>query len=377
MVEHTAVLERHPQLYFSDGDVVLAAKVSSTTSSESRPTYQLCRVHRPVLRHNSTVFANLFADAAPGELYDDVPLVEMIGDTAEALASLLTFIYNPSDVNVRRWDPDTPIAVSPTVRIANKYLVDALHGYLVRKVKEDWPLTLEDWDRREAEIEAMRHAEYTSGPRPSSSKPLAQAVPEPAAAIRFALEFGCPEILPAAFYQLARTDVGKDWDEPRSYSVSRDTPARWSLLEAPDLLRCLRGAKKISYHTASVMSDDTFTEILGPHSCLPWWENAGFPGDVRDEVDGERRSEDYPCYVLLRSILSRVDREVSPGVRDPLKALKDCKDYENKPQDLPKPPVRSLCVLCDSNLRRWVPKTRQELWQMLPRYFEVPTATST
>ena len=103
VVEHNTVLDRHPQLYFSDGDIVLAAKVSepSTSTAGSASNYQLYRIHRSVLRHNSTVFANLFVDAAPEELYDCVPLVVMMGDTAEALASLLMFIYNPSYVPIR------------------------------------------------------------------------------------------------------------------------------------------------------------------------------------------------------------------------------------------------------------------------------------
>ena len=99
MVNPSAVLERHQQLYFSDGDVVLSAKVASTTASDSPPRYQLYRVHKPILSHNSPVLANLFADAAPADVYDGAPLVEMIGDSAEALASLLAFIYDPSYVS--------------------------------------------------------------------------------------------------------------------------------------------------------------------------------------------------------------------------------------------------------------------------------------
>ena len=103
VMERSAVLERHPQLYFTDGEIVLAARVSqsSTLTPGSPSRYQLYRVHKPVLRHNSTVYANLFADAAPEELYDGVPLVMMMGDAAEDLASLLTFIYNPSYVSMQ------------------------------------------------------------------------------------------------------------------------------------------------------------------------------------------------------------------------------------------------------------------------------------
>ena len=40
--------------------------------------------------------------------------------------------------------------------------------------------------------------------------------PEPAAAIRLASDFGLRAVLPAAFYQLAVTDPGADWDEFRA-----------------------------------------------------------------------------------------------------------------------------------------------------------------
>ncbi|PIL26918.1 hypothetical protein GSI_10056 [Ganoderma sinense ZZ0214-1] len=386
VMEHAygAVLERHPQLYFSDGDIVLAAKFSSSTSTASSPPkYQLYRVHKPFLIHNSPVFANLFGDAAPGELYDDVPLVEMIGDTAEALASLLTFIYNISDIKIPRWDPNTPIAVAPTIRIADKYLVDGLHRYLVQKVQDDWPFTLEDWDRREAEIEAMRQAKYISGaPSSSSSQPpsLAHAVPEPASAIRFALEFGCPSILPAAFYQLARTHVMKDWDNPRSYVARTDLPARWTLLDAADLLRFLRGTAQISEHGAAAVSlntDETFSEVLQPR-CLPWWEDTAYPGDVRWEVE-EREGRDpeaYPCYVLLQRILGEVFRETAPGVRDPLKVLKECVDYERAFPEIEAGTTKRLCMACDERFKEWIPGARQGLWRKLPVYFEVPSSLS-
>ncbi|PIL26931.1 hypothetical protein GSI_10069 [Ganoderma sinense ZZ0214-1] len=387
VTEQDAVLERHPELYFSDGDIVLAAKFSSSNSTASSPPkYQLYRVHKPFLSHNSPVFANLFGDAAPGELYDDVPLVEMIGDTAEALASLLTFIYNISEIKIARWDPNTPIAVSPTVRIADKYLVDGLHKYLVQKVQDDWPLTLEDWDRREAEIEAMRRAKDISGApspsqslSPSTSQPpsLAHAVPEPASAIRFALEFGCPSILPAAFYQLARTHVMKDWDSPHSFVARTDLPARWTLLYSAELMRLLRGQTRMSEDgAASLSTDETFSAILQP-GCLPWWENTAFPWFVRREVeesDGREDSEAYPCYALLVRLFAAVFREAAPGVRDPLKALKECVDYERAfPES---GTAKRLCTGCDERFKEWIPGARRELWRKLPVYFEVPSSSS-
>lgn len=45
-----------------------------------------------------------------------------------------------------RWEYRQLMVAIPTIRIANKHLVDGLHRYLAQKVDDDWPLTLQDWD---------------------------------------------------------------------------------------------------------------------------------------------------------------------------------------------------------------------------------------
>ncbi|KAM5544005.1 hypothetical protein V8D89_002622 [Ganoderma adspersum] len=369
-----------PYLIGAKGRQDKPGEVSSITASDSPPRYQLYRVHKSILSHNSPVLANLFEDAAPADVYDGAPLVEMTGDSAEALASLLAFIYDPSKVDVRRWDPDTPLTVSPVVRIANKYLVDGQRAYIVSKVKEDWPLTLEDWDRREAEIEAMRSVKATSGERASSSKPLAQSVPEPASAIRFALEFGCSEILPAALYQLSRTDTSYDWDKPDSYDAHQDLPARWSLLEAPDPLCLLRGKQKLAEHVASFGDNNyTYTGIL-KLPCVPWWEDARYAEETEAELERVGRPtlnpEEYPCFALLSSIFSRAFHDVSPGVRDPLKAMKDCIREYGRISGISSVSMKSLCAECEGGLKYWVPWARRYLWEQLPVIFEISTDDS-
>ena len=85
--------ERHPTLYFSDGDVVLAASADGPP-----PGSQLFRVHKFLLKHHSPTFANMFldADAETGESYDGVPMVQLQGDKAEDIALLLNYLYNPT-----------------------------------------------------------------------------------------------------------------------------------------------------------------------------------------------------------------------------------------------------------------------------------------
>ena len=54
--------------------------------------------------------------------------------------------------------------------------------------------------------------------------PLSDVIPEPVSAIVFAQEFGCPEILPAAFYRLLQIDFNDDWSLRASDSQSEAGP---------------------------------------------------------------------------------------------------------------------------------------------------------
>lgn len=94
MTGHDTALEKHPRLYLPDGDVVLAAK--RLASAAEPPHLQLFRVHKPILRHHSAVFANMFGDATLGETFEDVPMVKLAGDDADGVALLLTFLYYPA-----------------------------------------------------------------------------------------------------------------------------------------------------------------------------------------------------------------------------------------------------------------------------------------
>ncbi len=106
-------------------------------------------------------------------------------------------------------DPNTARIVSGVIRLADKYLIEPLHRRLVQQVCDDWPTTLNDYDISQAEIDTLEGLSGRSvqdtlypcgeGPYPRS------ILPEPISAIQFAQEFGCPQILRAAFYRLSLT----------------------------------------------------------------------------------------------------------------------------------------------------------------------------
>ena len=91
--------------------------------------------------------------------------------------------------------------------------MDSFRSRIVRHFEADWPRTLAEWDRLEAEIDYMMEEHQDDKNEDYYGRVdglfLDQRLPEPAAAIRLALEFGIPSILPAAFYTLAQTTP--DW----------------------------------------------------------------------------------------------------------------------------------------------------------------------
>lgn len=87
--------ERHPTLYFDDGDIVLSATTSGTGIK------QLFRVHRLYLSHASDVFRDMFVIATSSvdtEKYDGISLLPLPHDSAQDLESLLDIIYHPTYV---------------------------------------------------------------------------------------------------------------------------------------------------------------------------------------------------------------------------------------------------------------------------------------
>ncbi|PIL28643.1 hypothetical protein GSI_08685 [Ganoderma sinense ZZ0214-1] len=350
-----AFLERHPNLYFPDGDIVLAVKEGTIHGSATGDLekYILFRVHKFLLRHHSATFSNFFADAnaAPTEVYDGVPLAEMHGDRAKDFAMLLGYLYDPSSLVFRRHDPDTPLAVSGVIRLADKYLIEPLHRCLVQQVCEDWPTMLNEFDVQQAEIDALRNLETPAYGLTPDGKPrrLADVVPEPASAILFAQEFGCLQILPAAFYRLSLTPVDTHGRKDAPQSLT----ARWPLLGKENLLRYIHGCQ--------------FLHEYRPNA--PEFMCGDCEGIWALEED-----EDFvhPCHEFIERLFHVVwAPRPSPTHPDPLRLLAKCVDYEKIPQLSKKHYPQGLCKNCRIVLVEELHEERKKIWEQLSTAFQL------
>ncbi|EIW56205.1 uncharacterized protein TRAVEDRAFT_50686 [Trametes versicolor FP-101664 SS1] len=353
--------ERHPQLYFPDGDVVLRAPLLRSLDDKVEK-HQLYRVHKAHLAHYSVMSANMFADgdAGLGPTYDGQPLVEL-SDEAESLSCLLTYFYNPFEPLCTRWDPNAPILLSPVIRLADKYVVEGLRASLIKRVVSDWPCTLAAWDASEGEANAILKHRVLSG---TNTGRFVDQIPEPAAAIAFAREFGCTEILPAAFYQLCRINIKEDFEQTDHSYLKYKRLARWSLLDLENITRYLHGREELRTYCKYIRRAFDEGEPLF-YGCIPYWAFPDCPWVVPEE---EKDRSERPCYAFAERILQLAWPEDEEC--DPLDGLLRLLDYESLPE-VKKGYPKGFCEKCGWEFGEWLRRNRQGLWNRLPQLFHL------
>ncbi len=222
----------------------------------------------------------------------------------------------------------------------------------MQQVCEDWPATLSEYDVQQAEIDALRNLKspsYAFTPD-GNKRRLADVVPEPASAILFAQEFGCRQILPAAFYRLSLIPAGSDWGENTDrWSLS----ARWSLLDAENLLRYIHGCQFLHEYRPD-------PRYFMYSECVDIWIMEG------DEAI------DHPCYKFIARVIEVVwDQRASPTHPDPLRLLTKCSDYDDMPQLSKKHFPQGLCTYCRSIIPKAIHEERKRVWQRLSTAFKL------
>ncbi len=260
----------------------------------------------------------------------------------------------------KRFDPKTPLIVSGVIRLADKYCIESLREHLIKVVVSDWPTTLQEWDIFQIEIQAVKDklviTNAEKDPRrvyiASARSDLRDHIPEPASAIAFAQEFGCYQILPAAFYQLATIAPTRSFH----CNVSTSDPCvRWDLLSKETLLRYIRGSNTL-LHTPDPVS-------LMSSYCRPP------PPAPDEEVAGEVLLRS-PCGVFFQHLIAKHWNfsHKADLPRDSLRLLSQCLAYYDSAkarQDVPKMP----CQECEKAFRDRVSELRVSTWALLPMLF--------
>lgn len=263
---------------------------------------------------------------------------------------------------------DTPVELRGAVKLAGKYLLDNASADIIRRVTMDWPTTLDEWDILENERRGRRRmadSQYRSG---AECIALADRTPEPVAAIVFAQENGCTEILPAAFYRLASIEITDDWSgtQPAPGSLRHPRPrARWALCEKDNLMRRIKGRQALEDYIHDVtyeLKDGSMLETAP--SCRPWWIDN--PELVAQAVEPDR--VESPCLDYLRMLCALVWDKQSKN--DPLAALLDL-EIGNYPPELDKTCPEGLCQGCHRDFGRWVFRERRHLWKIIPAFFDL------
>ncbi|KAM5539618.1 hypothetical protein V8D89_006727 [Ganoderma adspersum] len=109
----SSTLQRHPEIWFDDGNIVLVARETAF------------RIYRGLLAGQSTVFSDMFASStsSPDETFDGYPVVHL-SDSPHDLAHLLRVLLPKSRIHYRttRASPvPTFDEISAVIRLAHKY----------------------------------------------------------------------------------------------------------------------------------------------------------------------------------------------------------------------------------------------------------------
>ena len=117
-----------------------------------------------------------------------------------------------------------------------------MRSRIVKHVESDWPRSVEEWYLRHCEFEKKKHF-FDVGHAWNGEPPELQ-FPEPASAIRLAVDCNMPSILPATYYRLAISDVGRTWGSGEGPTRTQ-LSARWDLLERDEWKRWAVGKSEL------------------------------------------------------------------------------------------------------------------------------------
>ncbi|CAA7260599.1 unnamed protein product [Cyclocybe aegerita] len=230
-----SVPSRHPDLWFSDGNIALVAGGLYFNVHLGL----LCRHSEPL---NEAINA-LAADEKQTRLIEGNVVLEL-DDQPKDLCRFLMALYD--GVSGVRYDHTDFESVSALLRLSTKYSVEHIRRDILRGMSTIWPRTLSAWEFREADATD-----------PSGVYKPRCIYPHPILVINLARETNTPELLPSAFYDLSRcsaSEIATGYLSPHSSERSE-----LHVLSDEDLMSALKGRE----HASRFLSTFVVNELEG------------------------------------------------------------------------------------------------------------------
>lgn len=376
---------RHPDLWFSDGSVVLRAENT------------LFRVHISQLSRHSAFFRDLFSlpqpmlkrqrstsstvDVDEGMQMEGCPVI-VLHDAAQDVGNLLTALYDgpyvpfPShhpkprshfDSNFGSNDQSDFTITSGILRLSTKYLIDSLRSKALAHLSLAWPLELKAWDAREDAARYEVDPEYGVN--------TSQRYPSPIAVINLANEINAPSLLPSAFYDLSRYSYTQIFEH-----ASADDGTSSPLYSGPSTLSPSDMQKLALGKEASQQSITTLIQSMGNsasilHHPLPQ-HHTNHPHSINSTRRGSCSTsaacrKDFTELVDLATQHYLFDRE--RGCSDPLYVAEELgllKSAEMMGSG-GSGGGGGECKVCAKGLEIWAGKERERIWRLVPIWFRL------
>ncbi|KAI0316166.1 hypothetical protein OF83DRAFT_1128394 [Amylostereum chailletii] len=351
--DNIVVVVHSPDIWLSDGSI-----------GTPKVTQTLYKVHKSTLAIHSSFFRDLFdgpqaALEVGSEQYEGLPVMDM-PDKARDVEDFLRAIYLPDYVHRHGlhtsgapfWS-DFPRMYLGTLRLAKKYDAPKIRKVIVDAIKKEWPTELRYWDERQRLADEDRIS--------ASNAKLKRNVvyPEPAYTIRAAVDYGIPEILPAAYYDLFRVYHFQDSSDPHYHA------ANIRILTVDELHKLTVGMAALRRY---VLRD---IRSIKPGN----WEETCSHLEFESALDGDGATlEDHcysPCTSALVSWWSRMLDDLI-GSSDPLDNLKttgEWIDCDEGSRDLEQDGF--TCTTCRESIKTLIEEKRNTLWLELPSYFNL------